>query len=169
MTSTNIIINERATIQSIGEHTNGNCEPVVCLTEDKIFNSVTDTANHYDASISQISAVCNKKAKTCHKMRFCFLRDIDQHLDEIMENNRRNTEKISDLERKAALWDAYQKEQEEARKAEEERQQAIAKVKAKIERRERIRHNAYQKYLMAEGRLAEAERELKDLEGGESK
>ena len=98
MTSTNIIINERATIQSIGEHTNGNCEPVVCLTEDKIFNSVTDTANHYDASISQISAVCNKKAKTCHKMRFCFLRDIDQHLDEIMENNRRNTEKISDLE-----------------------------------------------------------------------
>ena len=162
MTSTNIIINERATIQSIGEHTNGNCEPVVCLTEDKIFNSVTDTANHYDASISQISAVCNKKAKTCHKMRFCFLRDIDQHLDEIMENNRRNTEKISDLERKAALWDAYQKEQEE-------RQQAIVKVKAKIERRERIRHNAYQKYLMAEDRLAEAERELKDLEGGESK
>ena len=158
MTSTNIIINERATIQSIGEHTNGNCEPVVCLTEDKIFNSVTDTANHYDASISQISAVCNKKAKTCHKMRFCFLRDIDQHLDEIMENNRRNTEKISDLERKAALWDAYQKEQEE-------RQQAIAKVKAKIARREQIRRNAYQKYLMAEGRLAEAERELKDLEG----
>ena len=157
MTSTNIIINERATIQSIGEHTNGNCEPVVCLTEDKIFNSVTDTANHYDASISQISAVCNKKAKTCHKMRFCFLRDIDQHLDEIMENNRRNMEKISDLERKAALWDAYQKEQEE-------RQQAIVKVKAKIERRERIRHNAYQKYLMAEGRLAEAEKELKDLE-----
>ena len=162
MTSTNIIINERATIQSIGEHTNGNCDPVVCLTEDKIFNSVTDTANHYDVSISQISAVCNKKAKTCHKMRFCFLRDIDQHLDEIMENNRRNMEKISDLERKAALWDAYQKEQEE-------RQQAIAKVKAKIERREQIRHNAYQKYLMAEGRLAEAERELKDLEGGESK
>ena len=158
MTSTNIIINERATIQSIGEHTNGNCEPVVCLTEDKIFNSVTDAANHYDASISQISAVCNKKAKTCHKMRFCFLRDIDQHLDEIMENNRRNMEKISALERKAALWDAYQKQ-------EETRQQAIAKVKAKIERRERIRHNAYQKYLMAEGRLTEAERELKDLEG----
>ena len=158
MTSTNIIINERATIQSIGEHTNGNCEPVVCLTEDKIFNSVTDAANHYDASISQISAVCNKKAKTCHKMRFCFLRDIDQHLNEIMENNRRNMEKISALEQKAALWDAYQKEQEETR------QQAIAKVKAKIERRERIRHNAYQKYLMAEGRLAEAEKELKDLE-----
>lgn len=163
MTSTNIIINERATIQSIGEHTNGNCEPVVCLTEDKIFNSVTDAANHYDASISQISAVCNKKAKTCHKMQFCFLRDIDQHLNEIMENNRRNMEKISALERKAALWDAYQKKQEDAR------QQAIVKVKAKIERRERIRHNAYQKYLMAEGRLAEAERELKDLEGGESK
>lgn len=159
MTSTNIIINERATIQSIGEHTNGNCDPVVCLTENKIFNSVTDAANYYDANISQISKVCNEKVKTCHKMRFCFLRDIDQHLNEIMENNRRNTEKISDLERKAALWDAYQKEQEESR------QQAIAKVKAKIERRERIRHNAYQKYLMAEGRLAEAERELKDLEG----
>lgn len=159
MTSTNIIINERATIQSIGEHTNGNCEPVVCLTENKVFNSIVDTANYYDVSESQISKMCNGKVKTCHKMKFCFLRDIDQHLDTIMENSRRNMEKISDLERKAALWDAYQKEQEETR------QQAIVKVKAKIERRERIRHNAYQKYLMAEGRLAEAERELKDLEG----
>lgn len=165
MISTNIVIKDRATVQSIGEHTNRNCEPVVCLTENKIFNSVVDTASYYDVSESQISKMCNGKAKTCHKMKFCFLRDIDQHLDEIMENNRRNTEN----ERKAALWDAYQKEQEAARKAEEERQQAIAKAKAKIERREQIRRNAYQKYLMAEGRLAEAERELKDLEGGESK
>lgn len=164
-----IIISNNATIKSTGEHTGGNCKPVICITDNMTFNSVTDAAEYYNAWAVQISNVCTGKFRTFHGKRFCFLRDINQHLDEMMDNNRNTAERVSELERKAALWDAFQHEQEKKRKAEEERNATIAKIETKLERRKRIVERIDAEYQNAVRRMMEAEKELAELKGDKSK
>jgi len=87
----------------------------------------------------------------------------------MMDNNRNTAERVSELERKAALWDAFQHEQEMKRKAEEERNATIAKVEAKLERRKRIAERIDAEYQNAVHRMMEAEKELAELKGDKSK
>ena len=164
----NIIISNNATIKSIGEHTGGNCKPVVCITDNMTFNSITDAAEYYHTWATRISNVCTGKFRTHCGKRFCFLHDINQHLDEMMDNSRSTTEKLHELERKAALWDAFQLEQEKKRKAEEARNVAITKLKTKLERRKRIVERIDIELQAAVHRMIETEEELKKLKGDEN-
>lgn len=165
----NIIISNNATIKSTGEHTGSNYKPVVCITDNMTFNSVTDAAEYYHTWTISISNVCTGKFRTFHGKRFCFLRDINQHLDEMMDNSRNTAEKVSELERKAALWDAFQHEQEMKRKVEEERNATIAKLEAKLERRKHIVERIDAEYQNAVRRMMEAEKELAELKGDKNK
>lgn len=165
---TDIIINDKSTIKSIGEHTSGNCKPVVCITDNMTFNSVTDAAEYYNAWAIQISNVCTGKFRTFRGKRFCFLRDINQHLDEMMDDSRNMAKKISELERKATLWDTYQREQEAKRKAEEERikdaQFALERANEKLDRRKEIMECIDAQYQKAVRRMMEAEKEVHEAE-----
>lgn len=164
-----IIISNNATIKSTGEHTGGNCKPVVCITDNMTFNSVTDAAEYYHTWAIRISNVCTGKFRTFRGKRFCFLRDINQHLDEMMDNSRSTTERLPELERKAALWDAFQHEQEMKRKAEEARNAAIAKLEAKLEHRKRIVERIDAECQNAVRRMMETEKELAELKGDKNK
>ncbi len=165
----NIIISNNATIKSTGEHVGGNCKPVVCITDNMTFNSVTDAAEYYNAWAVQISNVCTGKFRTFRGKRFCFLRDINQHLDEMMDNSRNTAERVSELERKATLWDTYQREQEEKRKAEEERAAEIIKLERKLECQKQIVKEIDVEYQNAIHRMMETEKKLTELKGDDDK
>lgn len=45
---------------------------VKCLETNEIFNSLTECANHFNLSISKISAVCQGKRKTTGKKHFIY-------------------------------------------------------------------------------------------------
>lgn len=160
---TNIIINNEATIKGNGTHGVCNNKPVICIDTGDVFVSVMDAAEHNGVSVTTMSNTCNGRQRTCKGKRFCFVSRAEENLDMMTDHIRSMSSERADLERKAALWDAYQKEQEEARKAEEERNAAIAKAEAKLECRKRIAATAEEKYMLALKRLAETERELADL------
>lgn len=181
----NINISREANLTSNGTHEHWNCRPVIIPELHMVFNSRLDVVEKLGVARQTVIDTLKGRRNTCpiwendengnrRKVGYCHLyeaSDYESAMEMIMECGRKDSEELSkanarldELERKAALWDAYQAEQEAARKAEEELQAAIAKAKVKRERREHIRNNAYQKYLMAEERLAEAERELAELQ-----
>ena len=45
---------------------------VKCLETNEVFNSLTECANHFNLSISKISAVCRGKRKTTGKKHFIY-------------------------------------------------------------------------------------------------
>ena len=45
---------------------------VKCLETNEVFNSLTECANHFNLSISRISAVCQGKRKTTGKKHFIY-------------------------------------------------------------------------------------------------
>lgn len=139
------------------------CKVVWCTDNGNRWNSATECAKEMGVSITAIHNTLNGKYNTCKGLHFSYAENVTETQSKMAQRINTMTSNLSELERKAALWDAYQKEQEVARKAEEERQQAIVKAKAKLERRERICGNAYNAYLLAEKRRAEAERELAEL------
>ena len=160
---TNIIINNEAIIKGNGTHGVCNNKPVICIDTGDVFVSVMDAAEHNGVSVTTMSNACNGRQKTCKGKRFCFVARAEENLDVMTDHIRSMSSERADLERKAALWDAYQKEQEEARKAEEARQTAIAKAEAKLERRKRIVERIDDDLQLAVRRMMEAERELADL------
>lgn len=128
----NIIINDKATINAIGELNSGHCKPVMCITTLTPFTSVQDAAKKYNISAPCISNVCNGKQNTAGGMEFCFLKDFPLYLDKIMSRYRIETEKQKQMEADAAVGrairEAEEKRLEEERKAEEARLEAERKA-----------------------------------------
>lgn len=180
----NINISREANLISNGTHEHWNCRPVIIPELHEVFNSRLDVAERLGVSVHTVIDTLKGRRNTCpiwekdengnrRKVGYCHLyeaSDYESAMEMVMECGRKDSEELSranarlaEMERKAALWDAYQAEQEAARKAEEEHQRAIVKAKAKLEHRERICGNAYNAYLIAEKRRSEAERELAEL------
>lgn len=78
-----LTIQEKATVESTGKHFHGCCKEVLCITDGKIFNSALDAAEHYGIVPNQMSVVCRSANRTAKGMRFCYLKDINLHLNEI--------------------------------------------------------------------------------------
>ena len=170
----------------VEKHIDKRTKRVWCIETGEPYDSVKVCAKsigvHYQTLINHL----NNKRKSVHGLHYCYEEDIAKYRDmssaQIAKSNTENeklraeNEKLraksdkeraerEELERKAALWDAYQKEQEAIRKAEEERQQKVEKLKARIERRKRIADNLNTQYQAAIRRIMEDEKELAELEG----
>lgn len=143
-------------------------KPVYCIDNGKRWESAVDCANEFGIHAQVIRDVCNGRHKTYKKLHFSYEENVSETQSKLAERVSTLESNRSELERKAALWDAYEKEQECIRKAEEARQERITKAKAKLERRKRIEQSAQEKYQMAIARRQEAERELAELEGNVS-
>lgn len=174
-----IILNNKATYEAIGELNSGHCRPVA-NDEGKRFTSVTDAAKYAGVTIS---CMCNHLKpggyRTCKGHVYFYIDKRDESFDVVMkrlaettaENERRKTD-----EEDAHKWREYQAEQEAIRKAEEKRLEDERKAKEKheadvkkaidkIQRRTKMCERINQQYNEAIARLLEAEKEYEALTG----
>ena len=78
-----IAVQKPAIVKGKGKRTNGNTKPVFCISDGNFFTSCTDAAEEYDASQSNVSCVCNGDRHTANGKRFCYVKDLPMHLEEI--------------------------------------------------------------------------------------
>lgn len=67
---------------------------VFCITNNKEFASVKEAARFYGIPQSCVSDACNGKLKQTHKMRFCFVSEMDKFADEIAKANANSKVKV---------------------------------------------------------------------------
>lgn len=98
-----IITKKTSTITVEGTHTKRHCKPVFCITNGKIYASVTDAAEAIGASIWAVSNTVNHKQKTTKGMKFCLVSEMTDYVEEISES-------INTLYPKAVKYDAIVEE-----------------------------------------------------------
>lgn len=122
----NVTITQNATVKAIGKVRNGNSKPVFCITTGMPYTSATDAAKEMGVSLAVLCLAASGKLRTCKKMRWCYLKDVMQHFDEIAENIRIREEKVV----------AYDKivGKEKRKKELAEREAKYAAMQAKLEK-----------------------------------
>lgn len=80
-----LTIQKKATVTSTGKCTSGSCKAVMCIDTGEIYNSATDAAEHNNTTPGNMSHACTGKQKTVNGKRFCYIQDINCHLDKIAE------------------------------------------------------------------------------------
>lgn len=154
-----IIIHNEAKINANGNLSGGHCKPVICLDNGCRFTSMTDAAEYANVSIQFMSNHLNGRSRTCHGKHYCYLHQLTEKADILMD---RLHEASADAE-DARRWREYQAEQERIRLEEERRQRDIAKAREKIaayeEKSAAYRDKMYEAMTLKE----EAERELENL------
>ena len=165
---TNIVLTEKATVSAEGKHRNGNTKPVMCITTGEVYTSVTDAAEKNNTTLPNMSACIRLQRKLRSGKRFCFVSEVNEHLEEITSNLKTMATKYAEQEAKVAAYDAWMAEQEAKRKAEEKRQAEIDKASKKRDRWNEICKLREAKLQEAVSKYMEAENELKMLQEGES-
>lgn len=72
-----------------GKRCNGNTNAVLCISTGQVFTSCTDAAEHTDVTVSQMSNHCRGITKTTKGKKFCYVKDINEHLEEVAESIRK--------------------------------------------------------------------------------
>lgn len=155
----NINIQNEANINAEGKLNYYRCKPVICIETGEVFTSVTDAAEKMGVLPNNMSVHLNGKTRTIHGKHFCYLSRVTESLDTIMERLR----KTSAMEEDAKKWREYQAEQEAIRKAEEKRQNEIAKLKEKIVKHEAEAEKAKAKWEASVDAMNDAQMELEAL------
>lgn len=166
---TEITINKQAIFNANGIHTNGNNKPVINLDTGDKYASATDAAEALGCSVYNVSACCHGKLRTCKGFHLSYVSHASQNVDALAERIKTLTTQQSELERKAALWDAQEAEREAIRKAEEEYANALAKAEEKVERRQRIYDRKMDDVRRSFSRLEEAKQEVAELKAKRNK
>lgn len=160
---TELTINKQAIFYANGIHTNGNNKPVINLDTGDKYASATDAAEILGCSVHNVSVCCRGKTRVCKGFHLAYVAHASQNVDALAERIKALTTQQTELERKAALWDAQEAEKEAVRKAEEDLNNAIAKAEATVERRQRIYDRKMDDVKRSFVRLEEAKRELAAL------
>lgn len=160
-----INLNNQSIINNtIGNRTHHCCKPVICIETGEVYNSATDAAEAIGVTVWAMSTHCTGKTRSCKGKHFTYVSRTSENIDALTARIRALSTEQSELERKAALWDAYEAEQNAKRKAEEEHQQALEKANAKLERRRRVLANAEARVALARQRVHEAMEEIYALD-----
>lgn len=101
---------------------NKNAKAPFCITDGKVYASVTDAAEAEHVSISIISAACRGKTKTANGKQWCFVKDMPSRILDISNSIQ---SLIPDAE-------AY-KEIEAERREREQRQLALQRLERETE------------------------------------
>lgn len=133
MTERTIIINNASEITNAkGKLNSRKCKPVICIDTGEVFTSATDAAESNGTTVYNISTVCLGKTKKAKGKRFCYLADVDEHLEEITTRIQKMNSAQAELEAKAAAYDAYIK-------AKQQRERDIADVTETLARARQAR------------------------------
>lgn len=173
-----IILNNKATYEAIGDLNSGHCKPVA-NDEGKKFTSVTDAAKYAGVSPQNMWHHLNGNHRTCKGHVYFYIDKRDESFDRVMN---RLSEVSAEVERRKAdeddarKWREYQAEQEAIRRAEEKRiaderkakemyEANVQKAINKIERRHKMLERAKQQVNDIINRIMEAEKEYEALTG----
>lgn len=85
VTENEITVSRPAIIKGKGKRSNGNTNAVMCITTGEVFTSCTDAAEHGNVTIGQMSHTCRTKGSLARGKQYCYIKDIDMHLDEISD------------------------------------------------------------------------------------
>lgn len=66
-----------------GKRNNGNTEPVFCISDGSIYTSCTDAAEQNNVTQGNMSEVCRGLKKCAKGKRYCYIKDINKHVNEI--------------------------------------------------------------------------------------
>ena len=147
---TNINIQNASNVFVEGSRTHRNCKAVYCITTGEMYASVLDAAEANGVSQCAMSWNVCGKSKTCNGKRFCLVSEMTEHLNEIVENSRVRTQKVS----------AYD-EIVERRKAVREAEERVAERKARCEELRNALEAEMALFADAEQELNELREELK--------
>lgn len=131
----NIIIQEKASVNAIGEHINGNSKQVLCINNGIIYASAKDAAKETNCSLSEVSRCCRNLREHTKGNKFCYVSNLASHLNEISESLRKYSviaaEQEAGEKRKKAIAKAkenYIKAQENYAKAQEKLEKAASEL-----------------------------------------
>lgn len=116
--STIINIQNASNIKAIGTHINGNSKAVFCITTGEFFGSLSDAAHHIKASVGTMCCAMKHRKGVFKGMKWCYVSEINEHLDEIATDIRANIEKALAYDALMAQIEAIKRE--EAIRAEHE-------------------------------------------------
>lgn len=85
VTENEITVSKPAIIKGKGSCTNGNTNAVLCITDGSIYTSCTDAANANDVAVGQMSHTCRTKGSHAKGKQYCYIKDIDMHIDSISD------------------------------------------------------------------------------------
>ena len=156
---TEVTIHNKATVNAKGRRNGGCCKPVICIDNGKRYTSVTDAAEQAGVTTCSMSQHLNGLSRTCKGKRYCYLNQLTENANMIMD---RLNEALIDAE-DARRWREYQAEQEANRLAEERRLRNIEKAREKIAEYEEKSAAYRDKMFEAMSLKEEAERKLDAL------
>lgn len=78
-----IVIQHKAVVKGKGKRMNGNTKSTFDFTTGSFYTSATDMAEHLNTTQGHISFACRHKGRTVKGHKVCYVRDINEHLDEI--------------------------------------------------------------------------------------
>lgn len=84
-----VTIQKPAKMIAQGKRCNGNTNAVLCISTGQVFTSCSDAAEQNDVHIANMSNVCRGVQKTAKGKKFCYVKDINEHLDEVAESIRK--------------------------------------------------------------------------------
>ena len=144
--TTKITLTSETTINANGIQRTKNAKPVFCIDTGEVFASATDAAEAYGVSVYAISTCCLGKVRTSCGKRWCYIKDMEKHLEEIS---------ISVQERnfKAKAYEDIMYKQTELDNAKAE----VAKHRAKYDQLSQKLNAEFEALSKAEQRLAELE------------
>lgn len=157
---TTLVTSVFSTCKANGGGRNGNCKPVMCTSgkyKGTVYASMTDAMEATGIYYQCISNAVHGRQKKAGGMTWCLVDDVKNNIDIISEQLQQDAED-------ARKWREYQAEQERIRKAEEKRQAAIEKTKAKIAHLEELYDKKYKAMEEAYACLNDARIELEVLE-----
>jgi septal ring factor EnvC (AmiA/AmiB activator) len=91
--STIINIQKSSNIKVNGTHINGNSKAVFCITTGEFFGSLSDAAHHIKASVGTMCCAMKHRKGVFKGMKWCYVSEINEHLDELATDIRANIEK----------------------------------------------------------------------------
>lgn len=84
-----ITIQRKAIIRGKGKSCNANTNAVLCISTGDVLTSCTDAANHADVTVGFMSNVCRGYSASAKGKKYCYVKDINEHLDEVAESIRK--------------------------------------------------------------------------------
>lgn len=92
--TTKITLTNEATIHASGKKRTKAAKPVFCISTGEVYASALDAAEASGVTIHAISACCLGKIKTSCGKRWCYIKDIENFLEEIATNMQTREVKI---------------------------------------------------------------------------
>lgn len=89
VTEREITIQRKAIIRGKGKSCNGNTNAVLCISTGEVFTSATDAARNAGATQGHMSNACRGLKGSVKGKRYCYVKDINEHLDEVATSIRK--------------------------------------------------------------------------------